>query len=51
MEDIEIRYLIVKVIQLAKPMHYANGDVMGYHFPMLSLGVDELDRLKKWVKA
>lgn len=51
MEDTEIRHLIVKIIQLAEPMRYSDGSIMGYHFPMLSLGVEDLDKLKELVKA
>ena len=41
------KYLIARIIELAKPMHYADGKLMGYAVNKFSLSEEELNLLKK----
>ena len=41
------KYLIARIIELAKPMYYADGKLMGYAVNKFSLSEEELNLLKK----
>jgi len=45
-----VRLIIVKLLNMSKPMHYSNGDIMG-HVSKITFSEEEKKILQKWVKA